>query len=162
MEEESGVKTRQCGSCTECCRGWLNSRKMNLSPGNPCRYCTDDGCGIYQNRPEDPCKRFHCGWILQPDRFPEFMRPDRCGAIVKLNSSWSDWRVIQVVATGEQIPEETLKWLQSYARTERIPTIFTEYLKESGVFRGSRQRGFGPPEFAEAIKSAINQDDVFF
>jgi hypothetical protein len=100
--------------------------------------------------------------LSQPDEFPSDMRPDLSGAIVVTESNWNDWRVMRAVAAGHTIPPDTLEWLKAYATRIGEPMIFTEHLMEAGRFSGWRQRGFGPPEFARAVQSAISPEDLFF
>jgi hypothetical protein len=73
---------RQCGSCAKCCEGWLTGdiNGTPLGKGSPCKFITKNGCGNYENRPNDPCRAFRCEWLN--GSIPEHMKPDVCGIIV--------------------------------------------------------------------------------
>lgn len=155
------MANRQCGECTACCQGWLFAESLNLKPGSPCVHCTAQGCGIYENRPQDPCIDFVCGWLQADSPLPEEMRPDRSGVIVLFGRHWQDWDVITAVPAGERIPQEALQWLTEHASQTRVPLVFSEFLFEDGRPKGVKNTGFGPPAFREAVKLAIGPQDIF-
>ena len=154
------MKKRDCGSCVACCEGWLNSKIMNLSPGNPCPDCTEQGCGIYETRPEDPCRSFICGWLQEDSPLPDNMRPDLSGAIVRFERKWRGNQTITAIPVGAKIPQETLDWLMAYAREQQIPLIFLENFVKEGRFSGWKKTGYGPPAFVEEVKTSININDI--
>jgi len=88
------------------------------------------------------------------------MRPDLSGAIVMTNKKWNRWDIIKAVPTGECIPEETLEWLKEYAVEHKIPLLFLEYEIEDGKLVRTRQLGYGPPDFAHAVKTEITPHDI--
>lgn len=153
------MKKRDCGPCTACCEGWLTSKTLDLYPGKPCTHCTKQGCGIYETRPEDPCRNYVCGWLREDSQLPDQLRPDLSGVIVKLKEKWRGLRVINAIPVGDKIPQETLEWLMAFAQENRIPLIFTERLVKNGEYSGLKETGFGPPEFVEHVKSAILPGD---
>jgi hypothetical protein len=155
------MSNRSCGECTACCEGWLSSDVTGMSPYRPCQHCTARGCAIYENRPQDPCVKFVCGWLQPGSPMPEHLRPDRAGVIVMFDRKWHDWKTITAIATGEAIPEPTLEWLKAHAQNTRTPLLLTEYILEDGRFAGARNRGFGPPAFAEEVRLSIGPEDIF-
>lgn len=54
-------------TCTLCC--------------GACKHCTEEGCGIYENRPE-MCRQFECLWKSQPFPIPINLKPNKCGAFM--------------------------------------------------------------------------------
>ncbi len=131
-----------------------------MAPGKPCKHCTVAGCAIYEQRPEDPCVKFVCGW-LQPDSLlPENMRPDQAGVIVMYDRNWERWPVIRAIPTGPQVPPESLRWLQAHAEETRKPLIFVEYEIENGRLVKFKRFGFGPPAFREAVQTTIEPHDI--
>lgn len=120
------AQTRQCGSCTACCDGWLNAEVFGqkVTAGKPCRYSTCAGCGVYADRPQHPCRDFVCGWILWDSTLPDWMRPSECGAIVFLWFDWQGQKVINGVPVAEKIPERTLDWLKDHAQENRVQSPF--------------------------------------
>lgn len=154
------MKSRQCGTCTACCEGWLSSRVVKMQPGKPCKHCTVQGCAIYETRPEEPCRTFVCGWLQDDSPLPDQLRPDLSGVIVKLKWKWRGQNVISAIPTGAKIPKETLDWLMAYAREQRIALIFIENLVKEGRFSGWKKTGYGPPAFVEEVKTSININDI--
>lgn len=147
------VTGRQCLPCTACCRGWVSGDVLDhhLSAGHPCPHSTPAGCGIYERRPEEPCRTFVCSWLVDGSPLPDWMRPDRCGAIVLLSLHWEGDYVISAIPVGKAIPERTLDWLKDYARRHRRPLVFYERIENDGVFTGLRRFGMGPPEFRRKV-----------
>ena len=146
---------RQCLPCTACCDGWLTTKigESTVRPGQPCPHSTGSGCGIYSTRPENPCRRFICGWIREDSPLPDWMRPSDCGAIVFLWFEWRGRKVINAVPVGERIPERTLEWLKSYAQEEGRPLIFLERVQSNGAYAGERCFGYGPADFRESVRA---------
>ena len=104
--------------------------------------------------------KFKCGWLLDQVPMPEEMRPDRCGAIVDFKRKWHGRTVVKAVPIGECIPEDTLEWLQTYAREKGIPLLFSKRLLKDGEFVGSKLLGYGPPDFIHAVENALTPEDI--
>jgi hypothetical protein len=74
---------RQCGTCTKCCEllpvaelqkaGFTHCKHEGLFP--PITL----GCAIYAKRP-GPCRIWSCWW-LDNEKWPDELRPDRCGVV---------------------------------------------------------------------------------
>ena len=123
------IPVRQCGECSSCC--WvLAIPKLAKPPGVRCHNLCDEGCGIYEQRPESPCRTFHCAWLqgfLGPDD-----RPDQVGAIV-----WQTLRDSKLVTIVSQIPgmeiaDHLMEFLKTLPMTVRLERIDREpvYIKE--------------------------------
>ena len=85
--------TKECESCTKCCEGWLiaDIHGHKMFPGNPCFFLEQDlGCREYENRPEDPCKIFNCGWKEIPD-MPDEFKPEMSGVIMHYKPDDNCW-----------------------------------------------------------------------
>lgn len=154
------MSERECGECTACCEGWLYSEKMNLRPGSRCVHCSASGCGIYDDRPEAPCRKFRCAWLADGETVPDEMRPDQCGAIIMLDRKWNGWNIIKAVPTGEAIPDETMEWLKAYARKNNIPLLFQYNLVKDGRYYGQKYMGYGPPAFLKHVEASVGIDDI--
>jgi hypothetical protein len=76
------IPSRQCGSCTACCRVLpIRTPELEKSSHVLCAHCEDGvGCRIYERRPK-LCREYHCGWRLL-DALPEAWRPDESGVFV--------------------------------------------------------------------------------
>jgi hypothetical protein len=103
---------RECGECTKCCDGWLagNIKGHQMYPGQPCFFVTKNGCSDYENRPQEPCKKFECLWKSQPDIFPAWMRPDLVGSILT-SQKIQDIEFVYLVECGTKPDSSMLSWL---------------------------------------------------
>jgi len=73
---------KECGSCTECCKGWLVGEALGFrfSPYNPCKFILDNKCSIYNIRP-NVCKSFKCEWLDNLE-MPNDLKPSNNNTIV--------------------------------------------------------------------------------
>ena len=122
-------------------------------PGRPCPHSTGEGCDDYANRPVDPCINFNCGWVVENSPLPEWMKPNNAKVIVIFNKTrWRGLPVDVAVPIGRRIPPRALTWLKEFSASHARPLLFSEQVKENGVFQ--RQQLFsahGPPEFQQHI-----------
>ena len=155
------MTNRQCSSCTACCEGWLTAKinGIQIKPGTPCVNCTKQGCKIYETRPKNPCVSFKCGWLIEPDKFPEHMKPSKCGAIIVF-SQWGDKGVVKATPVGEKIPSDTLEWLMAFAREHSLPLMFNEHLFEDGKYIGLTKKLYGPQSFIREEDTRITPEDI--
>lgn len=156
------MKERQCYPCNACCGGWLTAtiNGQKIAPGKPCVHVSEKGCGIYEKRPDNPCRVFECGWLKNPE-MPDHMRPSECGAIVLLDNIWNGQQIIRAIPIGEKIPGDTLEWLMAYSREQNIPLAFSEHVFKNGKFKHKKRLGYGPPSFIEAVKLTPGPEDIF-
>ncbi len=98
---------RECGSCSECCKGWLTGKiyDYEMSPNYPCHFVDsnkcDGCCKIYEHRPE-MCSSYKCEWLTNPLVFPEWLKPEKSKVIVTE-------RLHEDEESGEQIPYWSVK-----------------------------------------------------
>ena len=122
-------------------------------PGCPCPHSTGTGCDDYANRPVDPCIQFNCGWIVPDSPLPDWMKPSNAKVIVIHDKiRWRNVPVDVAVPVGRRIPPRALNWLKDFAEQQGRPLLFSEQLKEGGVY--SRDQLFsahGPVEFQQHI-----------
>lgn len=122
------VLQRGCNECTECCKGWLeaNIYGKSMHRGKPCFYL-DDGCSIYDNRPQDPCVEYACAWLEEPENFPAWMKPSKSGVIVTHMTSSDDPEITyyRFTETGRKIDSSVLNWLIHWALRNQF-NIFYE------------------------------------
>ena len=146
---------RDCGDCTACCEGWLLSEKMRLYPGSGCDHCSDSGCGIYDERPETPCRSFECAWLMDQAGLPSEARPDLSGVILAELGEWGQWPVFSATPTSAAMKESTFTWLKSFCLDQNAAILFTELEVVDGEFTGrGQQKTFGPPAMLAALDSA--------
>ena len=112
------MTTKECGTCTKCCEGWLvaDIRGHSMSPGKPCFFVEiGKGCKDYENRPKEPCKNFVCGWIEIED-MPEEFRPEVSGAIMHFTENNGN-PYLSLVKAPNNPTEQYLSWAIVYARS---------------------------------------------
>lgn len=112
---------RECGTCSECCQGWLKGEihDYNMSPHNPCHFVDENRCGgcctIYEHRPE-MCSSYKCVWLNNLVAFPNWMKPEKCKIIVtersienkETKSVVTYW---QAKECGQKIDSVVLNWI---------------------------------------------------
>ncbi len=142
---------RSCIGCTACCDGWvkITVKGYEAKPGQPCPYSTGSGCKDYQNRPEDPCRKFNCGWVMPHSPLPEWMKPSEARVLVVLNKMLFQGNPVDLaVPTGKRIPQRSLEWLKAFASSKGRPLMIFENIKENGRYTGeSELTVFGPENF---------------
>jgi len=155
------INTRNCQPCTACCEGWLDIdnplAKAHL--GTACTHCTNEGCDIYNERPQDPCRNFHCAWRQEGSLLPYAMRLDQSGVIVMTDQlQWQGEDVIVAVATGSRIPARTFHWLCSLAHLTSRQLAAVEFKKDTQGFNGEfNLRTVGPEEFRQTMVAYFSQ-----
>ncbi len=126
-------------------------------PGHPCPHSTGRGCDDYANRPKDPCIDFNCGWVVPDSPLPDWFKPDNARVIVIFNKTrWRGLPVDVAVPVGRRIPARALNWLKDFAGRNGRPLLFSEQVKENGVYQ--REQLFsahGPPEFQQHIAQLL-------
>jgi len=153
---------RTCGNCAACCEGWLHDESLDMFPGKACKHCTGEGCGIYESRPEEPCRTFRCAWLKREEDFDEDMRPDRCGAILIDDRPFKQWEVIRAIPVGVSVPESTLQRVTAFARekgfsvtwAERRPN-YEEHPRDVSVGTA------GSEEFSIQMKWDVSPEDIW-
>lgn len=157
--------SKECGTCTACCEGWLKGvvRGHEMYRGKACHFLGCNGCTIYKDRPQEPCRNFECVWLKdEKGVIPEWMKPELSKVIIKEmeyeiiihqqgfgTGSWilenaADMKTVQkfwyVVEMGETISGPVLNWLIQYALTIEMPMLYQ--------VNGHREV-LGPPDFHE-------------
>ena len=152
---------RECQPCTACCDGWVQMtiQGVPVYPGKPCPHSTGNGCDDYANRPKDPCINFNCGWVVSNSPLPDWMKPENARVIVIFNkTTWRNLPVDVAVPVGRRIPPRALNWLKDFAARHGRPLLFSEQVKENGVYQ--REQLFsahGPPEFQAHIAQLLSE-----
>ncbi len=118
--------TRECGTCTKCCDGWLtgSAKGYNFWPGRKCHFVCSTGCTIYEDRPKDPCQSFTCSW-LDDENIPAWLKPNESNVIMQ-------WRTLpdanlshlEIVEAGAPMSAEVLSWVIMYALNKNINLAF--------------------------------------
>jgi hypothetical protein len=126
-------------------------------PGHPCPHSTGQGCDDYANRPKEPCINFNCGWVVPASPLPDWMKPDNAKVIVIFNkTTWNGLPVDVAVPVGRRIPLRALNWLKDFSARSGRPLLFSEQLKEGGVFqRGQLFSAHGPQAFQQFVTEQL-------
>ena len=128
------VKKRSCGECTECCT-WLTVGVLDKPSGTACQHQCDEGCSIYDERPED-CQKFQCLWSISEPHISSSARPDKSGFV-----AWHGMTSLGPTLYVSECREGGLGTLEASDLTET-------YLKHYPVlhlFMSGRRRLFGGP-----------------
>lgn len=116
-----GIAENKCGSCNQCCISF-DIPEIGKKAGVPCRYLTQHGCGIYQNRPPT-CRNFQCAWLkleLKP-----MMRPNRCGFILSFDEASKDGlRAICYKNSLGSVCRKAKKWLEKKFTKNKMPILW--------------------------------------
>jgi len=150
---DSPARLRQCGTCTACCDGWLRIEIHGhpVYPGTPCPYSTGHSCRIYDDRPQDPCREFNCGWFEPASPLPDWFRPDKVGIIILRGKlDWQGLPVDVVVPAGQDPTPEVLAWLEDHGQTHGRPFIY----QTQGLWHA-----FGPPAFQQEILGRLSRNE---
>ena len=101
---------RSCGDCTLCCEGWLvnHAHGYDMWPGRKCQFVSvGKGCTIYDQRP-DTCQKYQCQWLTDK-RVPEWMKPNKIGAIMK-EKELEGVKYLEITEAGQKLDSEVLSW----------------------------------------------------
>lgn len=153
---------RSCGDCAACCEGWLHDESLDMNAGKACKHCTGNGCGIYDSRPEVPCRTFRCAWLKRETDFDDDMRPDRCGAILIDDRAFKQWEVIRVIPVGVAVPDATLQRVMTFAAQNNFSVTWTERRTDYVDYPDDVRVGTaGSEEFTIQMKWEVNPGDVW-
>lgn len=117
MSKELPAMNRSCGECRKCCEGWLSGVVYGklMFKGQACHYLGGDGCTIYEDRPEDPCRSYVCSW-LDGDIFPMWMKPSMTDVVISRRKvSGTEILYYTIIEAGSKIDSGVLNWLIQWA-----------------------------------------------
>ena len=148
---------RECGTCTECCEGWLSTtvNGYEIYPGRPCQFVGEGGCSIHENKPEDPCRIFKCEWLENND-IAGWMKPNKSKVII-MSRDWSyeeepQGEYLVVIEAGQQIDSEIFDWLVNFHLNKNIPMII-QVSKEASPWSQSQKeyKFYGNEKFLKFV-----------
>lgn len=147
---------RPCGECSLCCDGWLKTRVLGheIDVGKPCPYSSGHHCTIHAKRPEDPCRKFFCGWAERGSPLPAWMQPNRSGVIVLTGrSAWRGKAVDVLMSAGRDPDDKLLAWYRRHAKANLRPFIYQQ---------NECWYGYGPPAFQVEIAARAARGEVLW
>lgn len=128
---------RECGDCTLCCDGLIPGESYGEKFGNyvPCFFVESGlGCTIYEDRPVNPCQKFKCQWLANPD-IPEEYKPNKVG-FVTLKKGRSYYLLIPVENGAS---EEYVEWMKKYIEENNANLSYRFHLDDDPMFIGSER-----------------------
>lgn len=129
--------SKSCGTCQKCCDGTyvgvINGHLMGN--GKPCFYLTKDGCGIYEDRPELPCKIFKCLWLEYED-VPDYMKPEVSNVLTDIRSISDGERYMLLENQDDEYPAKVLIYAMNFCKERDMPLVYK--YNGSFVFLGDR------------------------
>ena len=145
---------RECGGCTACCDGWVSGviEGHAMKPGVPCHFRGEHACTIYERRPEDPCRRFNCGWLERSSPFPESFRPDRLGVMI-ITLRWRGHPAYVLRSAGRDPDEALLAWMRELSLRTGSPFFYEQ---------GGERFGFGPEEFQREMHERVVRGETLW
>jgi hypothetical protein len=151
------VNQRSCLPCTACCEGWLDIAEESVQAhlGSPCVHRSSQGCGVYENRPVNPCQTFFCAWRQKDTPLIDVMRPDISGVIVVMDRLvWREQKVIVGIPSGEKIPEKSLQYLLGLSKLTGMNLLTVRFNVDAGrnYIGSSKVSAFGEAQFVEDMK----------
>ena len=145
---------RRCGPCTACCQGWAEGeiRGHRMFPGRPCHFLGSDGCTIYDERPQSPCRNFVCGWLQAGSPFPDAFRPDRTGVIV-VPIRWHFRPAYLLLSAGRDPDDAMLAWMEAFTRRTGSPFYYQ---------RDGERLGYGPTAFQQEMALKVARGEALW
>ena len=139
-----GKKTRSCGSCTKCCEGYLSGEVNNklFYKGRPCFYCSENGCSIYEDRPENPCQSYSCLWLTDAN-IPEWLKPNLENVILS-EKEIKGIRYIELLEAGQPMSAKVLSWFFVFGLENKMNMVWET---------NGGHNWIGSTEFLEVMKS---------
>ena len=149
--ENITIPQRTCGTCTECCKGWLwgDAYGKPFYSGHPCHFLGNGYCTIYDKRPESPCRTYLCAW-MRSDEFPEWFKPENSKVVMTFRN-WgknNENTYVEVRECGQKIDSSVLNW------------IFLDVLNNNRCYKIQIDNGwnnYGTPEFLEWVRNNIHE-----
>ena len=118
------LSSRECGSCTKCCEGYISGGAHGIKFGNgvPCEFLAwGHGCTIYEDRPLSPCKKFKCLWLRDPE-IPENLKPN----ISQVMAMRKGQNFIVLVNVGPNPDQEAINWYRTWCSDNKINLAYRQ------------------------------------
>jgi len=145
-------RTRECGECTECCKGELHANIYGrlMDKGKPCHFLGTSGCTIYSKRPS-LCSSYQCEWLRDDGtNIPEWIRPDLSKVMIS-ERTWGEkeeHKYWQINECGQKIDSNILNWIFMFSSTH---SICVDYQVDN------RWHQLGPPEFVDWVCTHVHR-----
>ena len=120
-----------------------------MYPGRACHFLGSAGCTIYEERPTSPCRNFVCGWLGEPESFPDAFRPDLLGVIV-IRIRWRDAPAYLLLSAGREPDAALLEWMRAFSRRTRRPFFYEHH---------GEKLAFGPPAFQADMLARLERGE---
>jgi hypothetical protein len=88
------------------------------------------GCGVYDERPEVPCKTFRCQYLVD-ESVPEEMKPSRSNVILTIEEVLPNVEYIIAHEAEGSLEGDNLKWVSSLYDEYSVNVTW----KEDGVWQ---------------------------
>ena len=83
----------------------------------------EKGCTIYNDRPQDPCVSFKCGWLDDPENFPAWMKPNLVKIIAHKQVTKNGIQYYRITECGQKIDASVLNYLILHALQNSINIV---------------------------------------
>lgn len=117
-----------CGDCTACCfHLFIEDGPFRKASKQWCDNCSAGfGCKVYQSRPS-VCRGFECRWLKSQkrnDRMGPELRPDKCGAIFREDTTNNDPLTIECVGEPDAAAWRFINEMQAVGFAVKKITYF--------------------------------------
>lgn len=133
---------RSCNGCTKCCDGWLTCTIYGnrVDQYSPCKFkIKGEGCGIYPNRPYNPCHTFKCFWKTN-NSIPDKFKPSKSNVIM-IERVYEGLKFLDVVRAGDEMDTEVIDYTIQLFKDKKVENIryllpdnTVKYLSENQKF----------------------------
>lgn len=121
--------TRQCGTCTLCCK-LIPVADINKPANTRCRHQRMTGCKIYSTRP-NACRLWNCRWLVEAEATADLSRPDRSHYVIDVMPDYVRLRNKETGAFDE-LPVLQVWCDPAYPQAHRDPAL-RDYLDAKGI-----------------------------
>lgn len=132
LKRKISVKpTRQCGSCTACCDGYLVATAQNKKIqdlGKPCIFLKNHSCSVYDYRPIG-CNEFFCLYITDLS-IPDYMKPDISKTML-IARTVENINFLDIIECGSLLSNQILEWIYENFMNGIYENIRFEYDKKT-------------------------------
>lgn len=136
--------SKKCGTCTKCCDGTtVGGVIYGHAYGNriPCYFLdiSNQKCGIYENRPDHPCKSYQCMWLKYED-VPLWMKPEHAGVTVSA-MEYNNNKFLILNAQTNDYSAKILSYVINYAEKNNMNLIYDlAWRSGSWVLKGNKDQ----------------------
>jgi hypothetical protein len=117
--------SKECGSCSKCCEGFLTGSVFGniFGNGKPCVFVDKQKqCSIHEIRPKNPCRDYKCMWLRFED-VPLWMKPNSSNVLVSVEK-YKDREFLILNCYDNDYSARYLSYVITYAKKNNMPLMY--------------------------------------